>query len=349
MPVKNDVNLLKKNFTKALADGKVTDKEARSLVTSVSRNKVTQSERRQFRETFYENRDKFDPAAAKRMDNFIDNVIPGILIPDSDIGTGGTGTVADPAVLKEDANKLKYGDVKGDLFVKGADGDDVEQGQIGDCYLAASLSEIAHTHPELIEKAISKNADGTYNVRFYDVGWSGAAKPVDVKIDGDLPLNWGGLYYAHARDNSELWVPLLEKAYAQWKGGYDAIGNGGNPGTVMSALTGKGSDYVNVTPSANTDAIFGRLKAALAAGKSACAVTYGEHSSVKYDGTGVYADHTYSVWGVSEENGVKYVQLRNPWGEVEWTGQGKDTRDDGIFKMPVTEFVKYYEGVDVTG
>jgi hypothetical protein len=348
MPVKNDVNLIKKNFTKVLTDGKVSDAEAKKLCTSVATNKVTQSERRQFRELYYQNKDKFDATAQKRMDDFIENKIPTMLIPDEDIGGGGTGTVKDPDVLKEDKNTLKWSAVNGSLFVDGVNGDDVQQGQIGDCYFAAAMAEVAHTHPEAIEKMFTKNADGTLNVRFWEQSGSGY-KPVDVKIDGDLPLAWGGLRYAHARDNKELWVPLLEKAYAQWKGGYEAIGAGGNPGDVMTAITGKGSDYNWVSPSTNTDKLFKTIQDAMKAGKSAAAVTYGEHSSVKYDGTGVYADHTYSIWGVSEENGKKFIQLRNPWGEVEWTGEGKDTKDDGIFKMPMSEFIKYYEGVDIVG
>ena len=48
----------------------------------------------------------------------------------------------------------------------------------------------------------------------------------------------------------------------------------------------------------------------------------------------------------SEAGGVKYVELRNPWGFSEPAGNGKD---DGIFKLPLADFVKYYENVEFGG
>ena len=37
---------------------------------------------------------------------------------------------------------------------------------------------------------------------------------------------------------------------------------------------------------------------------------------------------------------MKYVQLRNPWGESEPAGDGKD---DGIFYLPMDKFQKLYQ------
>ena len=37
--------------------------------------------------------------------------------------------------------------------------------------------------------------------------------------------------------------------------------------------------------------------------------------------TGVYGDHTYTVLDAYEKNGVKYVKVRNPWGESEPPGR----------------------------
>ena len=79
----------------------------------------------------------------------------------------------------------------------------MEQGQIGDCYFAASMAEVAHQHPELIENMFKQNDDGTITVTFKERDWNGNVTDVPVKIDGDLPLAWGGLRYAHGRGASD--------------------------------------------------------------------------------------------------------------------------------------------------
>jgi len=62
-----------------------------------------------------------------------------------------------------------------------------------------------------------------------------------------------------------------------------------------------------------------------------------EHS---YANSGVYANHAYSVLGYEVKDGVKYVQVRNPWGESEpFPGDGKN---DGIFKLKLDDFTKLY-------
>ena len=96
----------------------------------------------------------------------------------------------------------------------------------------------------------------------------------------------------------------------------------------------------------NPDDVFEQIDAAVKAGKPATAVTLSDASAAKYKGTNIYTDHTYTVYGTSVENGVKYVQLRNPWGESEPTGNGPD---DGIFKLPIDQFMSLFCGVSING
>lgn len=347
MPTVNSAEALKNRFMTALqSGGKVYSREAKSIIAlAKDGGGVTQSERRQLRELFVVHGDSFGPVAKKRMENFINNEIPGLLIDDPVVTNGsGKKDLADPAVQAEDKGKLKYQWVDAKLFVNGADDDDVMQGYIGDCYLVAGFAAVAAHHPEVIENAIKDNKDGTYTVRFYESSWSGSARPVDVTIDGQMPTNNGGMYYGKNREKGELWVGLLEKAYAQWKGGYDAIGQGGSAGDVMSALTGRRDDYLWISKSTNHSEIYRKIETAISSGKAVAAGTHGEDEEALYKGTGVYAHHAYSISGVSTENGVKYVHLRNPWGEVEPSGNGPD---DGHFKLDMQTFLKLYAGVYV--
>src|SRR3990172_2095223 len=63
-----------------------------------------------------------------------------------------------------------YRQIAGTLFVGGAAYTDVKQGSVGDCYLMASLAEVALRNPSTITSMFIVNGDGTYTVRFYNAG-----------------------------------------------------------------------------------------------------------------------------------------------------------------------------------
>ena len=131
---------------------------------------------------------------------------------------------------------------------------------------------------------------------------------------------------------------IFEKAYAQWKGGFDAI-EAGMSATALEALTGAKPDFFPVTSDSNPQKLWAELKKVTAGG--GCVVAL----SKPWDPgeAGVVADHAYTLLGVEEKNGQKLVQLRNPWGEKE---PGHDGRDDGIFSMPLEKFMTSYATVE---
>ena len=47
-----------------------------------------------------------------------------------------------------------------------------------------------------------------------------------------------GAAFAHSDHMEEIWIALLEKAFAKMRGNYWAIGDGGQPGDALFALTG---------------------------------------------------------------------------------------------------------------
>jgi len=269
---------------------------------------------------------------------------------------GNVDLIPDPALHKDELNAdgtPKYSKQRftGPLFVNGANFEDVQQGQLGDCYFPAGTAAVAKANPEFITNAVKDNGDGTYTITFKQKDWAtGKMKDVPIKVDGDLWARpYGGPLYGRSANSGdpktmELWFPLVEKAYAQWKGSYNAIGNGGMASDVMEALTGhEGNDmYIS---GGNKDAAWAQIKKSVDSHLPVAAGTYGEDKEAMYTNTGVYADHAYSIVGYEQTGAEKYVVLRNPWGESEPAGNGPN---DGIFKLKLDDFAKLYQNVMYT-
>lgn len=130
-------------------------------------------------------------------------------------------TGGDSATGKAQSVTAVYAQSTGSLFVEGVALADVNQGSAGDCYLIAVLGALAGTKPTAIEAMVVENTvvDGTrsWGVRFFDA----AGKAHWVTVNDMLPTrpdDNAKLAYAGSADkslNGEIWVPLVEKAYAQ--------------------------------------------------------------------------------------------------------------------------------------
>jgi hypothetical protein len=312
--------------------------------------------------------DRFEVAISDGVNNqaFAD---PRLKVALSVAGSGPTGNfdLPDPALTTKDAQR-NYGKARfaGPLFVNGVDWTDPVQGAIGNCYEPSGTGSVAWADPESIVNRIKEvpvlDAAGQrmgtkYQVTFFDVDWNGTATKVVQEVDGDLwvrssgsPLYGATLSSPRTQQQMELWYSIQEKARAQWQGGYEATGQGGIPGEVASQLLGRPYEfeYVSESPAA-AERIYQLIRqgaSQTAVGKKNWAMTagtYGHDQEARYAGEGVYANHAYTVVGASEQNGIKYVELRNPWGQSEPSGNGAN---DGIFKLPLAKFVHLYQSLN---
>jgi hypothetical protein len=297
--------------------------------------------------------DAFSVSVSDGKNNVTHAAVTGTLkVPGASGGPSGVD-LPDPKMHKDEMNadgtpKFKLERFTGPLFLNEPTPGDVRQGAIGNCYFPAALAAVAHTSPQALKDAVKKNADGTYSVRFYENG--NKSRPVDIKVDSDLyvrsfggPIYGGSLGGTTTKEGMELWYPLIEKAYAQWKGSYDAIGNGGSAGKVMSEVLGRSQSYDWVS-AGSEQRLFDRIKRDIANGVPVAAGTHGSDQAARYTNTGVYANHAYSVLGVEEKNGEKFVKLRNPWGQSEY---GSDGKNDGFFSLPMAKFTELYASLYV--
>jgi hypothetical protein len=250
----------------------------------------------------------------------IEGLLPG--------GTAPKATSPDPANVKRHRDIAGRTSVDSPLFVKGASASDVHQGAVGDCYFASAASSVAHTRPELLKKALTENPDGTVNVNV-------AGK--SVRVDRDVPSYNDRPIYGNAHDDTgkgEAWWPMLEKGYAAARGGNYKDIEGSLPGRGLRDITGAETDsHWNKTTSANT--LWKSINNAQEKKLPMVASTYvpALHKDKTY---GTVPNHIYSVLGCHEENGQRYVDLRNPH------GKGAPESPTGEFSMRLEDFKKTF-------
>ncbi len=222
-----------------------------------------------------------------------------------------------------------YMQASGSLFPQTPSHNDEFQGELGDCYFISSLGMIADSNPQAIENMFVNNGDGTYTVRFYTS--TGVADYVTVNSQlvvyaGSTTLAYADYYENATSASLSLWIPLAEKAYAEW----NQTGNEGRDGTntynsiqggwmdvVCQQVLGYAASDYNLTASTQQTMIN-----ALAAHE---AVTIGTDSGNNAADTlayGLYGDHAYGVIGYNASTGT--FTLYNPWGmdqpqQLTWT------------------------------
>ncbi|CAN6828426.1 unnamed protein product [Brassica oleracea] len=146
------------------------------------------------------------------------------------------------------------------------------------------------------------NEEGIYTVRFCIQGeW------VPVVIDDWIPCESPGKpAFATSKRLNELWVSIVEKAYAKLHGSYEAL-EGGLVQDALVDLTGEGFLLGAGSPSG---------------------------SDVHVSSSGIVQGHAYSVLQVREVDGHRLVQIRNPWAnEVEWNGPWSDSSPERSDRM----------------
>jgi hypothetical protein len=153
---------------------------------------------------------------------------------------------------------------------------DIDQDQLGSCYLLASAGALINQNPATIQNQVfggnSPTAD-TFQVHLHRIpnllmpsAATTPPTPIIVTVDRYLPTRLvGGTIYA-GMPNRVLWPAVLEKAFAEAFSGYDNMDRGSWGNTAMRILTGNSlaSDPhspQDLVPSAlTTSALLARLR-----------------------------------------------------------------------------------------
>jgi hypothetical protein len=233
----------------------------------------------------------------------------------------------------------------------GIEPQDIAQGLLGDCWLLASFAALAE-HPSAVRRLFVNheiNDRGKYQVRLYNPV---KGKFQIITIDDYIPVDSNGTpLFARAR-GGEIWVCLLEKAFAKfWPEAYpegDRVGYESIMGNYMTrafhVMTGDNAFWIlpdDITPypdqKLSKDELFRLLERECARGALISVWASGFGDELYPDKLqGLIAMHAYTVldaqragtaMGLGLDKGYEMIKLRNPWGayrDGEWKGDWSD-------------------------
>lgn len=122
------------------------------------------------------------------------------------------------------------------LFAGGITPEDIQQGALGDCWFLCAIAALTE-FPVLIEALFPEETKEAHKHNIYTVRFCKNGLWTNVRVDGFFPCYPGGGPIFSRANGEELWVLLLEKAYAKLHGSYYAI-RAGWAYEAMMDLTG---------------------------------------------------------------------------------------------------------------
>ncbi|XP_066509206.1 calpain-2 catalytic subunit-like [Hoplias malabaricus] len=248
----------------------------------------------------------------------------------------------------------------------GATRTDICQGALGDCWLLAAIASLT-LNEDVLARVVPSGQDfgssyaGIFHFQFWQYGeW------VDVVIDDRLPVKDGKLLFVHSEEGSEFWTALMEKAYAKVNGCYEALSGGSTSEGFEDFTGGIAESYeLRKAPSNMFQIIQKALEAGALLGCSIDITSAADSEAITRQK--LVKGHAYSLTAATEVQYCgrleKLVRMRNPWGQVEWTGAWSDgssewnsvdpserpnaNAEDGEFWMSFSEFMQQYSRVEI--
>ena len=248
------------------------------------------------------------------------------------------------------------------IFVEEPDIENVIQGNLNDCYFLSSVASLC-SYESFYDKIFHikyRTKEKAYGINFFLNG-----KWKLVLIDDYLPCleknSKPELFFGSSVIENELWVPLLEKAWAKVNGSFINIGRGGLCKETFDVLTEAYTEQIPIKFE-DKEILWKKMENAIKNNYLMCLGTYPDHPD--FEDVGLIDGHAYSllkVYKVINRSGKeeRLLKLRNPYGEKEFFGRWSDGSDewteelkeicefpgeddDGIFYMSFKEIKKYF-------
>ncbi|KAF9909090.1 calpain 7 [Lobosporangium transversale] len=159
------------------------------------------------------------------------------------------------------------------------------------------------------------NPHGKYLVK---LTFNGIARR--VVVDDYLPVSKAGtLMCTFSTNKNELWPSIIEKAYMKLMGGYDFPGS--NSGIDLYALTGWIPEHIFIKETNfDSEKQWKRMMDGQRKGVALVTIATGHMSDEEADHLGLVPTHAYAVLDLKEVQGLRLLQVKNPWSHKRWKG-----------------------------
>ncbi|KAI1321427.1 calpain 7 [Mortierella claussenii] len=159
------------------------------------------------------------------------------------------------------------------------------------------------------------NPHGKYLVK---LTFNGIARR--VVVDDYLPVSKAGtLMCTFSTNKNELWPSIIEKAYMKLMGGYDFPGS--NSGIDLYALTGWIPEHIFIKESNfDSEKQWKRMMSGQRNGVALVTIATGDITDGEADRLGLVPTHAYAVLELKEVQGLRLLQVKNPWSHKRWKG-----------------------------
>lgn len=232
----------------------------------------------------------------------------------------------------------------------------IQQGCLCNSYFLSAISALAE-HPQRIKRCFLSeelNKVGCYATEMYLNG-----EKTEIIIDEHIPVYKGTKEVAFSSSsNNDVWVQLLEKAWAKANGGYDKIVFGLSS-EVLRAITGAPT-FVYEHETIKIEELWRQLKDGIRAGYSMlCSL---DEEKYTFDENDAVSNFSYTIIGTYKVNvnkgSVKLIKFRNPWGNFKWEGDWSEnsrlwtrhikeevnfeSSEKGVYYMSLEDYLKNF-------
>ena len=260
------------------------------------------------------------------------------------------------------------------VFYEGANVDDIMQGEINDCYFLSALGSLSSVKGFISDLFDTKERsdNNSYGIYFYING-----KWKIVYVDDHFPYmieeyEFKRLYFSQCVNRQfdddaikEIWISLLEKAWAKINGSYARIGCRGFSNEVFDVLTEAYTEHLDLNKRKDYlenhgEKLWKKLEESFTKNYVLSC------GSRNIEENGIEPLHAYTLINIYKVNSeIRLVKLKNPHGTKEysgpwsapsgdWTSQykekckyKKEEEQFGIFYMPFDYFIETFDEIDI--
>ena len=239
---------------------------------------------------------------------------------------------------------------------------EIKEGQLSFPWLTGALATLSEL-PPLIERLLmtkEKDDSGCYKVKECYFGqWK------VITLDDYIPCSPGGLPLFSMTSKLDLWIMLLEKAYAKMHGSYSTLKNGHTYEALMD-LTGCPCKYFSfsdhyIIQMLKNDDLWLKIKE-FNERSFLISLSLAPSESEAEEGS-LLPSHSYTVLDICETKSAKLFKIRNIWGAFEWDGDWSNNsplwtaelrkelnngdEDETVFWMNINDVVTHFSGMEV--